>query len=176
MQFKVPQDVQRKDTIIWSLTLQQMIICGIGGGFAYAIYIYISKTYMIETWLPPVVIISAITLAFAFLKIHSLPFHEFLMDFIEYHILPKKRIWIQGADCPFISPFDESKKKTEKIKSTDTGKPQQSLKELTKTLDTQGGVSELKDMDSNELQPQEKKEELKKLINQNYQATKSPII
>ena len=84
MQFKVPQDVQREDTIIGPITLKQMVILGIGGGLAYGIYIGLSKSYFIEVWLPPVVIISGITLAFAFLKIHSLPFHIFLMNFLGF--------------------------------------------------------------------------------------------
>lgn len=156
MQFKVPQDVQRKDTIIWSLTIQQLIICGIGGGIAYAIYIQLSKTYFMEVWLPPVVIISAITLAFAFLTIHNLPFDEFLMHFIEYHILPRKRFWIQGSGTPFIPPFDESKKKEAKVVEKKEKKQQKTLAELTQVLDTQGGA---------EKSEQEKKDGLKKLIN-----------
>ncbi len=166
MQFKVPQDVQRKDTIIWTLTIQQLIICGIGGGIAYAIYIQLSKAYFMEVWLPPVVIISAITLAFAFLKIHSLPFDEFLMHFIEYHLLPRKRFWIQGTGTPFIPPFDESQKKTKKIIEKKDTKQKKSLAELTQVLDTQGGAEKTE---------QEKKEGLKQLINQNYQTTKNPI-
>lgn len=163
MQFKVPQDVQRKDTIVWSLTIQQLIICGIGGGIAYALYIQLSKTYFMEIWLPPVVIISAITLAFAFLKIHNLPFDEFLMHFIEYHILPRQRFWIQSTGTPFISPFDDSKNKVEKVVTKKDTKQKKTLAELTQVLDA-------------ELSTQERKEGLKSLINQNYQATKSPII
>lgn len=162
MQFKVPQDVQRKDTIIWSLTIQQLLICGVGGGIAYAIYIQLSKTYFMEVWLAPVVIISAITLAFAFLTIHNLPFDEFLMHFIEYHMLPRKRSWIQGAGAPFIPPFDETKKKTEKVLPKKDLKKKKSLAELSQVLDTGGGDEE------KEISAQEKKEGLEKLIKQNY--------
>lgn len=183
MQFKVPQDVQRKDTIIWSLTLQQMAICGIGGGIAYGIYVSLSKAYFIEVWLPPVIIISAITLAFAFLKIHSLPFHEFLMNFIEYHLLARQRYWIQGAGYPFMQPFDESKKKVEKAKPVEH-KQKKSLKELSTVLDTQGGAPKIEEIsisttattptttttrnEEHELSAEEKKKGLAALINNNY--------
>jgi hypothetical protein len=159
MQFKVPQDVQRKDTIIWSLTIQQLVICFVGGGIAYAIYIQLSKAYFMEVWLPPVVIISAITLAFAFLTIHNLPFDEFLMHFIEYHMLPRKRFWIQGAGAPFIPPFDESKRKAKKAQPLKDLKKKKSLEELTQVLDAGG---------SQELSADEKKKGLKNLIKQNY--------
>lgn len=164
MQFKVPQDVQRRDTIIWSLTLQQMAICGIGGGIAYGVYVSLAATYFIEVWLPPVVIISAITLAFAFIKIHSLPFHEFLMNFIEYHLLPRQRYWIQGGGYPFMPPFDDSKKKVEKIKPVEH-KQKKSLQELSNVLDTQGGAPKNED---HELSSEEKKKGLETLIDQNY--------
>lgn len=139
MQFKVPQDVQREDTIIGPLTLKQMIILGIGGGLAYTIYISLAKTYFIEIWLPPVAIVAIITLAFAFLKIHSLPFHEFLMNFIEYHLLPRKRIWIQETGRPFVSIYDtKTKKKAEKIVARTEEQTKKSLKELSKILDRHG--------------------------------------
>lgn len=165
MQYKVPQNVQREDTIIGPLTLKQMIILGVGGGICYAIYVSLSKTYYLEIWLPPVVIISGITLAFAFLKIHSLPFHEFLMDFIEYHLLPRQRNWIQGAGTIFVSPFEKTEKQEEKIQNTGPTKSKQSLKELTKILDSD---SESEIEEEKELEESERKKQLDKLINQNY--------
>lgn len=164
MQFKVPQDVQREDTIIGPLTLKQMIIIGVGGGLAYGIYVSLSKTYFIEIWLPPVAIISIITLAFAFLKVHSLPFHEFLMDFIEYHLLPRKRIWIQGTALPFVSSLEKKKEKQTKLKlAKDESGKTKSLKELTEVLDTHG-ESQI----SSELSEEDKKTGLNKIINQTY--------
>ena len=163
MQYKVPQNVQREDTIIGPLTLKQMIILGIGGGISYAIYISLSKTYFMEVWLPPVVIISGITLAFTFLKIHSLPFHEFLMNFIEYHLLPRQRSWIQGTGV-FIPPFDDNKKKEEVSQIISPTKSNKSLQELTKVVDT----PDESETEEKELTASERKEQLDQLINQNY--------
>ncbi|MFH1534157.1 MAG: PrgI family protein [Nitrospirota bacterium] len=137
MQYKVPQDVQREDTIIGPITLKQLAILGGGGAVAYVIYVSLVKTYFWQIWLPPVVIVAGITLAFAFLKIHSLPFHKFLMNFIEYHILPRQRIWIQGTATPFVSSFDQTKEvKKEKPKVAEI--KQKSLEELTNIVDTHG--------------------------------------
>lgn len=160
MQYKVPQDVQREDTIVGPLTLKQLIICGCGGGVAYAIYVTLAKTYFIEVWLPPVAIVTAITLALAFLRIYDLPFHIFMMDFIEYHLLPRKRFWVQQADNPFVSLFD--KKQDEKVMETATKqKPTKSIKELSLVLD-RPAEEELTS------EKQEKHENLGKIINQNY--------
>ena len=97
MQFKVPQDVQREDTIIGPLTLKQLGILGLGGGLAYAIYVSLAKSYFMEIWLPPVAIVGGLTLAIAFLKIHNLSFGFYIMYLVEYHLLPKKRVWTQGT-------------------------------------------------------------------------------
>ena len=137
MQFKVPQDVQREDTIIGPITLKQLIILGIGGGITYAIYTTLSALYFMEIWLPPIIVTSGLTAAFAFLKINNLPFHLYLLTLVEYVILPKKRIWTKGGGDPFISPFSRvvtKKKKTpiEKVKKM------RDLEELTGVLDTYG--------------------------------------
>ena len=58
---------------------------GVGGGLAYLVYIQLSRTYHIEIWLLPVFIISALTIALAFLKIHGLPFYQFILHYIEYN-------------------------------------------------------------------------------------------
>ncbi len=160
MQFKVPQNVQRKDTIIGPLTLNQLIILGVGGGLAYGIYVgLMNANYLAKVWVPPVVIISAITLAFTFLTPLSLPFHKFLMNFMEYHIIPKKRIWMQSTGAPFISTLNKrtTKKKEEKVE--DPKKKQKSLEELTEILDTHG---------KSELNKEDKHEALKSIINANY--------
>lgn len=155
MQYKVPQDVQREDTIIGPITLKQLAILGGGGAVAYVIYVSLVKVYFWQVWLPPVVIVMGITLAFAFLKIHSLPFHKFLMNLIEYQVLPRQRIWIQGTATPFISSFDQHKeKKVEKPKKVEE-KKQRSVEELTNIVDTHG-------------KSESKKEGLNKIINQNY--------
>lgn len=139
MQFKVPQNVQREDTIIGPITWKQLAILGIGGTITYAVYISIAKTYHVEVWLAPVAILSAITVAFAFLKIHSLPFHLFLMHFIEYHMLPKKRIWIKGCGDVFISEFDKKNNaKNENSSKNDnlTNQKTKSIDEISKILDS----------------------------------------
>ncbi|MBI2464331.1 PrgI family protein [Candidatus Peregrinibacteria bacterium] len=139
MQFKVPQDVQREDTIVGPLTLRQLIICGIGGGISYTLYLLLAKIYFIEIWLPPVIFISLITVAFAFVKIHNLTFLRFLMMSILFNFLPKKRNWQKlAAD---ILPLNEPQQiiKKEKKQKIHSKRPSMSeLENLTKILDSHG--------------------------------------
>lgn len=151
MQYKVPQNVQREDTIIGPITLRQLAILGFGGGIAYAIYVSLARTYFIEIWLPPVAIISALTLAFAFLKINNLEFHVYLMRQLEYRLLPKKRIWIQHTATPFIPPFQAKEKKDDNNKKAEKQVKKESINDLTNILDSYG-----------------KHQELNKMVKQNY--------
>lgn len=157
MQFKVPQDVQRADTIVGPLTWKQLLILGAGGGLSYAIYITLAKNYYMEIWLPPIVVIGGITLALAFLRIHGLDFERFLLCFIEYHFLPKKRIWQKGQAESFVVYLQRrsEEKRTPKPKKVVEDSDKQSIEELSHILDSYGNLPE----------KQEKKQMLEKIIN-----------
>lgn len=143
MQFKIPQNVQREDTIIGPLTMKQMIICSIGGGICYIIYLSLSKKYFMEIWLPPIIIITAITMAFAFVKINTMPFYQFIMHSIEHYFKPRRRTWQQSSGDLFISqisttlikPKQNTKTLNKKEKAKTTLKD---LNKLTKILDSHG--------------------------------------
>ncbi|HLG25523.1 MAG TPA: PrgI family protein [Candidatus Gracilibacteria bacterium] len=142
MQFKVPQNVQREDRIVGPLTLKQLIICGVGGGVAYAIYVSLGKAYLWITWLPPVAIVTIITVAFAFIKPLDLSFAKWLSCWIEFALLPRKRFWIK-ASGEVIAPMmaaTTGKTKIEKqaeAKADALSEKQKKLDELTKFLESQ---------------------------------------
>ncbi len=141
MQYQVPQNVQREDTIIGSITMRQLIILAIGGGLAYAIYVGLGKTYVTAVAAPPALIIGGITAAFAFLKIHGMEFHVYLMSLIQYHYMPKQRYWIQNTGTPFISPFAMEVEKKVKKEENEKVVNRQKLNDLSKIVDTYGKVS-----------------------------------
>jgi hypothetical protein len=99
MQFKVPQNVQQADRIVWFLTLPQLIICVVGFAMAYAIYTVLDGQGLpLLIWIFPVGVVALLTAAFAFLKIANLPFYRYLALLIERLITPSKRVWVKGAD------------------------------------------------------------------------------
>lgn len=142
MQYKVPQDVQRADRIIGPLTLRHMIIIGAGGGFAYVVYTALARSYFWEVWLPPVAIILVVTALFAFVKIFNLSFGKFLLMFIEYNMLPRKRKWMKSSGEIFISgPPQKSPTKVEKkseAKVEKTAATMNKLEDLSHMLDSYG--------------------------------------
>lgn len=170
MQFKVPQDVQRADTIVGPLTWKQLIILAAGGAICYAIYVSLAKTYYMEVWLPPIVLIGGLTVAMAFLKIHGLDFERFLVCFIEYNFLPKKRRWQKGEAEDFVIYLQrkaEEKKTPIPQKNIEENGNKKSIKELSEILDSYGNVKEEPNAELNEAiaEKQEKKTILNKIIN-----------
>lgn len=143
MQFKVPQDVQREDRIVGPLTLKQLIICGIGGGIAYAIYVTIGKYYALISTILPVGFVVILTILFAFIRPHDIGFAEFLLIRIENFLLPNKRFWIQSAAEPLPFTHTEIKHKTKDDKKAEAKAEKfkdhaQKLRDITKVVDTAG--------------------------------------
>lgn len=141
MQFKVPQNVQREDRIVGPLTLRQLIICGIGFGIAYAIYVTLGRDYELITALPPAIIVAAITAAFAFLRPLDVTFSKFLLLYLEFLLLPQKRSWTQSsAEVIRIAPLQSKSKAQKKAeeKAEQVVDKAKKLEEITKILDTHG--------------------------------------
>ncbi len=92
---KIPQNVYIEDRIVGPLTLKQVIICAIGGGFSYAMFASISKTYgeialpiQILVWIP-----AAVSVLFAFVRINDLSMMRLCLLFLEKLNKPSTRTW-----------------------------------------------------------------------------------
>ncbi|MFA5792838.1 MAG: PrgI family protein [Candidatus Gracilibacteria bacterium] len=111
MQYKIPQNVQIEDKIVGPLTLKQLIVLGVGGGFSYVIYVTLAKTYYWQVWLIPVAIPAILTLLITFVKIGGIPFGKWCFLMIEYFVNPKKRTFVMGgADNYSVTLFAEKPK------------------------------------------------------------------
>jgi hypothetical protein len=140
MQFKIPQDVQRADTIIGPITFAQLGITLVGGAIDYAIYISLARDYYWYVWAPPVVIIGAITLAFAFLKINDMTFTRFLVYFYEYLFKPRDRVWKKEGEYYYsvLKPAINVSKLPDLVVSSSDEElraKREKLKEISKILD-----------------------------------------
>ncbi|MBI5754867.1 PrgI family protein [Candidatus Peregrinibacteria bacterium] len=140
MQFKIPQDVQREDHIVGPLTLKQLIICGVGGAIGYSIYITLGKQYFMEIWLPPVIFVAGITIAFAFVKIHNLSFFKYLLMLILHFFLPRQKKWQKQTGDIFISAFapeiKTKKNNFENIGKTSRKPTSADIENLSKLIDS----------------------------------------
>ena len=138
MRFKVPQNVQREDQIIGPITLRQLIILMITGGFSYVMYTQLNKMYYMNQlqqmliWIP-----LAIGAAFAFIQIRGIPLFKFCLLTLEQTIfLPSKRFWQPNAS-PHVSMTQSETKKKEKAEDGPKTKDfnQQKVKNLAALLD-----------------------------------------
>jgi hypothetical protein len=123
MRFKVPQNVQREDQILWFLTLRQVIILILGFGLSYTLFNGLSKQYdlnqleIILCWVP-----AGISAAISFLKIHGISLFKFVLLQLEQLLFrqPRRR-WVKHAGEPFVSlttPFTMRMEKKEKPMQT----------------------------------------------------------
>lgn len=138
MRYKVPQDVQREDRILWFMTLKQLIIILVGGGISYLMFVTLTKSYHLGTmeialiWLPGI-----IALAFAFLKIKGLPLFQFLLLMVETLIFRAPRRHWQSNVTPFVSmtqvTSDDKKKSTAPVIEKDASEDK--IKNLAALID-----------------------------------------
>lgn len=144
MRFKVPQDVQREDQILWFLTLRQVIILILGFGISYTLSNSLSKEYdlnqleIILCWIP-----AAIAVTISFLKIHGISLFKFVLLQIEQFVFrqPRRR-WVKHAGEPFVSmttPFSmKSVTKQQKIDTHQEEFSEEKVHSLAKLLDSEG--------------------------------------
>lgn len=92
---KIPQNVQIEDRIVGPLTLRQLIIMMLGGGFSYALFATLQKAYgklpvpvVIMVWLPAVV-----AALFAVIKVNDLSLTRICFLFFERMKKPSVRTW-----------------------------------------------------------------------------------
>lgn len=140
MQFKIPQNVQMEDKIVGPLTLKQLIIVGAGGGFAYFIYVSLSKAWVIHVAILGAAPVALLTLAIAFLKIHGLTFIQYVLAAIEFYFTPRQQVWEQGGGEVFLSITSPTPKNTNEKKQEQQQKAPMkdvaTLETLAKSLDS----------------------------------------
>jgi hypothetical protein len=140
MQYKIPQDVQRADTIIGPITFAQLGISLVGGALGYAVYISLAKTYYWYVWAIPVGIIAIVTIAFAFVKVGDMTFGRFLLYLYEYVFVPRDRVWEKRQEYFYSILKKPISLNTSIIKNTgntdlENREKRKKLEEISKILD-----------------------------------------
>jgi hypothetical protein len=88
MRYKVPQNVEREDQVLWFITLKQLIMLLVGGGISYLLFINLAKgksedelsaLLMILIWSP-----LAISAILAFLKIKGMSIAQVFLLIMEH--------------------------------------------------------------------------------------------
>lgn len=92
---KIPQNVRVEDKLIGPLSLKQIIMIAIGGGFSYALFALTQKTYgYVSPGLQPLIWGPAVvTAAFALIKINDISLFRYCLLIGEMLSKPRKRVW-----------------------------------------------------------------------------------
>ena len=92
---KIPQNVYIEDRIVGPLTLKQVLIVAVGGGFSYVLWAMISKSVggitlplQVLVWIPGV-----LSIIFAFVKINDLSMMRLCLLMLERMNKPTTRTW-----------------------------------------------------------------------------------
>jgi hypothetical protein len=120
---KIPQNVYIEDRVVGPLSLRQIIIMVLGGGFSYALYAMWDKTHgsvsipmAVVLWIP-----AAVAAAFALVKINDLSLLRICFLLLEKLNKPSVRTWVPRSGISInirTTPKKEEAKK-EEAKRTD---------------------------------------------------------
>jgi hypothetical protein len=105
MQFQVPQFIDIEDKIVGPLTLKQFLYLAAGFGLIFILYF----TLKFFIWIIFAIIIGAIAIAFAFVKINGQYFSKIVISMINFYLKPQKYIW--QPEKPEIQKTEENLKK-----------------------------------------------------------------
>lgn len=140
MQYKVPQNVQREDIILWFITFRQFIILLVGFGLSYFLFVQVKKNYEISDieailiWIP-----GMIAVAIAFVKINGITLFQFVLLAIENAFFrAPRRYWIHGLGEPFVSlttSYSPKKKTNTKEKHPEKDLSEKKIRNLAAMVD-----------------------------------------
>lgn len=131
--FVVPQFIENEARVFGPITVRQFLIVLVGGLFVFISYKLSDLTlFIFQTIL---IVISVGTLAFA--KINAMPFHFFLLNFVQSLKKPKVRVWAK-EDIKVEHKKGKDEDKKEKIIPRKPLAPKKKLSELSLIIDTGG--------------------------------------
>lgn len=136
-QYKVPQNVETEDKILGPLSVKQFIYVIIGVLWAFLMWrIFSSFILLAVVFALPV---TGFFILLGFGRREGVPFEDYVVAFIRYLILPRKRQWIKD-DSKEVIVRDEKPQKQPDFngKNVSTGE----LKRLANIIDTRGNYKD----------------------------------
>ena len=149
-QFTVPQFIDVEDKIIGPITARQFVI--MLGGFLLMALCY--KIFAFNFFLFIGLIIFFVSGIFAFMKVNGMPFHFFVLNFIQTLKSPGLRVW-NNKLVPEVK-IEETEKAVEEVMAPPKQKVSTSrLTELSLIVDTQGAYKGEAGQDTDLKSPEE---------------------
>lgn len=86
MQYKIPVQIENEDKIFLNLSLRQLTIIMIGGGFGYTVFKSLEPNVGAEVALFPTIIIIGLALVIALFRHTEMTFVPFLLNLIRLNL------------------------------------------------------------------------------------------
>lgn len=90
-QFTVPQFLDVEEHIIGGITVRQFVILVIGTFLIFLSYRLLTFDYFIVV----AILLLALVGTLAFLKVNGMPFHYFILNFLQTNLRPSVRVWLK---------------------------------------------------------------------------------
>lgn len=140
LRFKVPQNVQREDQILFFITMKQLVVLMVTGGLSYFLFLQLSKVYILsEIAIALICLPFVLGCAFCFIKIKGINLTQFVMLTIEHGLLPRRRYWQEGSQTVVSSTtnFSTVTEETE-LEIEDKNISREKIKNLADLIDNGG--------------------------------------
>jgi hypothetical protein len=141
-QFTVPQFIDVEDKIVGPITVRQFVI--ILAAFLIDVALY--RIFAFSAFIVLAVLVSGMAGVFSFYRVNGMPFHFFVLNFVQTLRRPTLRVWnhlVRRIETEFIDDVSE-KNKIEKIKKDERRVGSSRLTELSLIIDTSGKYRENK--------------------------------
>jgi hypothetical protein len=140
LRYKVPQDVQREDKILFFITMKQLVVLMVTGGISYFLFVQLSETYILSQVAIGFIMLPFIAgCAFCFIRIKGLGLTQFFLLNIEHLLLPARRYWQPGSQSLVSSTVDFStREKDQKDRAPNKNISSEKIKNLADLIDSGG--------------------------------------
>lgn len=145
-QYLVPQFIDVEDKILGPITVRQFLILMVTGLILFIAYQLADFTlFLIEA-----IVIVLLASIVAFYKVNGMPFHFFLLNFIQTFQKPKMRVWDKTYIPPKFKVKKLESKETTEEKPAPKSLPPSKLSELSLIVNS-GGVYRGEDLPVDEI-------------------------
>lgn len=123
MQYKIPVQVENEDKIFLNLSIRQLLIIMVGGGFGYSIFKSLEPNVGADIALFPAIIVVGIWVVVALFRHTEMTFIPFLLNLLRLNLNVGNRSWSKWVDSydslevGYVRAFEEVKSTGEKKNS-----------------------------------------------------------
>ncbi|MGYP003529179263 len=122
MRYKIPVQIENEDTIVFGLSLRQLIIIAVGGGFGYSLFKTLSSSVDPTIALVFASPIFITTLVVALFRKSEMTFLPFVLNYLRLKLSPVSRMWqsstesFSAIEIGYVNETNITERKSENTK------------------------------------------------------------